>query len=268
MQIKVLGPLNVHVGFTDALPTARKPRKLLALLLLSDSRVVPVSSLVTELWDHSPPRSAMTTLQTYVMQLRKALAEAMGVSTTLVSREVLLTKGTGYAFRVSPGQLDLHEYARLESAGEWALKCGDDAGAVRLLRQAERLWRGPALADIEHGQLMEAEVARLEQSRMTMVERRIEAELRLGLHQSTLSELAGLVSYHRFHEDLHAKFMLALYRSGHRSRALEVYQRLRKALVDELGLEPSPKLQSLLRSVLLSDSSLSESSLSDSSLAS
>jgi SARP family transcriptional regulator, regulator of embCAB operon len=256
MQINVLGPLNLRAGQIDAVPTARKPRKLLALLLVNDTRIVPVSSLVTELWESSPPKSAMTTLQTYVMHLRKLLAEALQVPSATVSREVLQTRGTGYAFVVRPGELDLHEYRRLEEAGDRALLCNDDASAVRLLRQAEMLWSGSALADVEHGPLLEAEVARLEQSRMTMVERRIEAELRLGRHHTALSELAGLVSYHRFHEGLHATFMLALYRSGHRSRALEVYHRLRRTMADELGLEPSPSLQHLLRNVLLSDSSL------------
>jgi DNA-binding SARP family transcriptional activator len=256
MQISVLGPLNLRIGQTDAVPTARKPRKLLALLLVNDSRIVPVPSLITELWENSPPKSAMTTLQTYVMHVRKLLADAMGVPAGVVSREVLQTRSTGYLFQVRQGDLDLHEYRRLEAAGECALNAGDDASAVRLLRQAEMLWCGSALADVEHGPLLAAEVARLEQSRMTMVERRIEAELRLGLHHTTLSELAGLVSYHRYNEELHAKFMLALYRSGHRSRALEVYHRLRRTLADELGLEPSPQLQRLLRNVLQSDASL------------
>jgi DNA-binding SARP family transcriptional activator len=124
--------------------------------------------------------------------------------------------------------------------------------------RALKLWRGSVLSDVEHGRLMEAEVARLEQSRLTMVEYQVETGLRLGRHRESLSDLAGLVVQHRFHENLHAQYMLALYRSGCRTRALEIYHRLRTSMIDELGLEPSAKLQWLHYAVLTSDPRLDE----------
>jgi DNA-binding SARP family transcriptional activator len=110
--------------------------------------------------------------------------------------------------------------------------------------------------DVEHGPLMRAEVARLEQSRLTVTERKIATELRLGRHLDTLSELASLVVRHRFHEDLHAQFMLALHRSGNRNRALEVFHLLRSSMIDELGLEPSPKVQRLHHAILAAEPEL------------
>jgi DNA-binding SARP family transcriptional activator len=256
MKIKVLGPLVVSNGVNQAVPTARKPRKVFSLLLLNNSQVVPVSSLLTELWDDAPPKTALTTLQTYVLTLRKLLATAFGISQAEVARDVLQTRSNGYSFAAQPGDLDLHDYRRLEGAGECALQIGDDAEAVRLFRQALGIWRGSVLLDVEHGRLLQAEAARLEQSRLTMLERRIEAELRLGRHRDTLSDLASLVVQHPFHEDLHAQFMLALYRSGRRTRALEVFHQLRTSLIDELGLEPSVKLQRLQQAVLASSPDL------------
>jgi DNA-binding SARP family transcriptional activator len=57
---------------------------------------------------------------------------------------------------------------------------------------------------------------------------------------------------------MHAHLMLALYRSGRRGEAIDVYRRLRTCLVSELGLEPSPNLRRLQHAILMSDPRLSE----------
>ncbi len=258
MEIRVLGPLVVHHEAAQAVPSAGKPRKVLALLLLNEQQIVPVSALVSELWDDEPPRSAMTTLQTYVLQLRKLFADTLGLSPSQVAKQVLQTRNAGYLFSPGEAALDLREYRRLEQAGLSAMQCGDDAAAVETFDRALRLWRGSVLSDVEHGRLLEAEAARLEQSRLTMVEYQVEAKLRLGRHRESLSGLAGLVVQHRFHENLHAQYMLALHRSGCRTRALDVYHRLRASMIDELGLEPSPKLQWLHHAMLTSAPQLDE----------
>jgi DNA-binding SARP family transcriptional activator len=199
------------------------------------------------------PQEALTTLQTYILQLRKALAAATGGTLAEVAANLLQTRSNGYRFVTEPGELDLHKYRELERSATRALGEGDLRSASRNFRQALDLWTEPTLVDVEQGRLLEAEVARLERSRLTMLEHRIELDLRLGLHREILSELAALVAQQRFHEDLHAQYILALYRSGCRTRALEVFHQLRRCMVDELGLEPSPKLQRLVQAVLISD---------------
>lgn len=258
MEIRVLGPLVARHKAAQAVPSAGKPRKVLALMLLNEQQMVPVSALINELWDDEPPRSALTTLQTYVLHLRKLFADTLGLSPSQVSKQILQTRNTGYLLSLGDADLDLREYRRLEQAGRSALQSGDDAAAVETFARALGLWRGSALIDVEHGRLLEAEVARLEQSRLTMVEYQVEATLRLGRHRESLSDLAGLVVQHRFHENLHAQYMLALHRSGCRTRALEIYHRLRTSMIDELGLEPSPKLQWLHHAVLTSEPQLDE----------
>jgi DNA-binding SARP family transcriptional activator len=256
VHITVLGPLKLTEDSLDFTPTARKLRQVLSLLVVNESNFVSASSLIYELWPERPPKSALTTLQTYILHLRKMFATALGVPQQEVSREVLRTRGNGYLLQLDGDYLDLREYRRLQGEAEDAFANSDDQRAIRIWRWTESLWQGSALIDVDHGPLLAAEVAVLEQARMTMLERRIDAELRLGQHQGLLSELAGLTARHPFHEGLQTHYMIALYRSGRRTQALDAYQHLRRSMVDELGLEPSPKLQKLLQDMMVCDPAL------------
>lgn len=256
MDIKVLGPLSINHSSGEISPSAQKPRKMLSLLLLNYSRMVPSASLMRELWKDCPPKTAPATLQTYVFRLRKKLAEATGLTPAEVANDVLQTTPNGYRFVAALGDFDLHAYHRLGQAGIRAIEEHDLHAAAEDFRLALRLWRGPAVADVVPGPLIRAEVAGLEQSRLTMLDQRIELELRLGRHHELLGELAALVSRHPFREDMHAQFMIALYRSGYRTRALETFQQLRQNMITELGLEPSSRLQAAHQAVLASDSDL------------
>jgi DNA-binding SARP family transcriptional activator len=256
MHIQVLGQFVVSEGSDagNAVPTARMPRKMLALLTVNASRMVASHSLIAELWDDSPPKSASTTLQTYILHVRKRLSEMLGMSQGAVADTMLTTRSLGYCLDVPLAELDVHEYHRLDSRGRQALRDGDDHEAVARFRQALALWHGTPLMDVDHGRLLAAEVALLEQSRVTMLERCIRAQLRLGQHQEILGELASLIQLqeYRFHESLHEAYMLALHRSGWRARALEVFGQLRKSMVEELGLEPTPRLHRLQEAILAS----------------
>jgi DNA-binding SARP family transcriptional activator len=253
MEICVLGPLSVRCGSAPATPTAPKPRSVLALLLLQANQTVPVPDLVQELWADEPPASALTTLQTYVLQLRKRFSDALGIPTSAVAETVLVTVPGGYEFRSRADDFDLPRYHRLAADGRRELAAGNDSQAAQLLTEANGLWRGPALADVQTGALLRPQVKQLEESRLTTRERSIEARLRLGQHQEVVSELAGLTAQYRLHENLHAMFMVALHRSGRRQEALRVFHQLRTTMVEELGLEPSKQLHLLQQAVLADD---------------
>ncbi|MEU5404217.1 AfsR/SARP family transcriptional regulator [Streptomyces sp. NPDC005963] len=253
MDIDVLGPLGVRVGGVGVVPSAPKPRKVLALLALHVDRVVPVGLLVEELWGERPPRSARTTLQTYVLQLRELIGVALErgvVGGGLSAKDVLVTAPGGYVLRGGGGVSDVREFERLAGMGYRAMDAEDFVGAARLLGEALGLWSGSALADVRVGGQLEMEVRRLEESRLCALYQRIEADLRLGRHRELLGELTVLASRYRTHENLHGQFMLALYRSGRRGEALSVYQRLRQVLVRDLGLEPSAELRRLQQAIL------------------
>lgn len=256
MRFSILGPVHVSFDLIEAKPPAHKVRQILALLLLNEAHYVSIPSLIRELWAFEPPKSAVTTVQTYIVQLRKLIAGGLGISSAEVSKEILQTSGTSYRLKIREGALDLHNYRKSLAMAESAVAEGMDRKAVDYWERAEGLWRGDAIADVEHGPLLRAEAASLRQSRLSAEERRIDAQLRLGMHHASLAELAGLVQAHPFEEGLHAKFMLALYRSGHRARALQVYHDLRKAMAGELGVDPSPSVQRLLQEILSSDGSL------------
>jgi len=225
-------------------------------MLLHTNQTVPVRALIQELWGNGQPASALTTLQTYILHLRKLFSSALAVPIPQIAKTVLLTTPGGYLFRCMSDDVDVHVYERLAAAGRRALAAGENAVAAELLVQAQGLWRGPALADVRAGELLEPQVKRLEESRLTTAEQSIEARLRLGRHHELLSELSGMLVQYPLHENLHAQFMVALHRSGRRQEALRVFQRLRTTMREELGLEPSRRLHLLQQAILSDDPSL------------
>lgn len=254
MNIEILGTLAVSVNGVSITPTAPKARQVLALLAVRADQVVPMDVLIEELWDAEPPRTARTTVQTYVLHLRELITTALQNSTggsRRTAKDVLMTFPGGYLLHSGDGSSDIREFERLSDAGYAAMDASDFAEASRYLREALALWSGPALVDIQAGKQLETEVKRLEETRLCALDQRIEAELRLGQHRSLLAELTVLVRRYPTHETLCGQYMLALHRSGRRGEALDAYQRLRNTLVRSKGLEPSAWLRRLQRSILL-----------------
>nr|QJD07473.1 AfsR/SARP family transcriptional regulator [Streptomyces sp.] len=149
-----------------------------------------------------------------------------------------------------PEDSDLREFQSLAARGSVALEAGDARAASAMLERALGLWRGTALVDVPVGRVLGVEVLGMEEQRTRVLEQRIEADLLLGRHASLLAELRMLVARHPMNENLAAQLMTALYRSGGVWRALEVFQELRRTLIEELGVEPSHRLQLLHRAVL------------------
>ncbi|MDH6579758.1 AfsR/SARP family transcriptional regulator [Kitasatospora sp. MAP5-34] len=253
MDVQVLGPLAAAASGTSIVPTATKPRQILALLALNAGRIVSVPQLMEELWGTELPRSAATTLQTYILQLRRNLRTALRASPPGTAEQVLATRHGGYVLALEPAMVDADEFDRLAVLGYAAYGAGDMTAASALLGSALAKWRGPVLVDVRHGHHLSIEVTRLEESRIGVLERRVRADLRLGRHHELIGELSALTGHHPLDESLHAHLIVALYRCGRAPRALAVYQKLRDTLVDELGLEPSGQLQRLQRAILCGD---------------
>lgn len=257
MRMSVLGPLLIHNGREIVTPSAPKPRKVAALLLLNANKAVPVGALFRELWDSEPPLSAHTTLQTYILHLRRQIGGNYAGGRYRQAKDILATQVGGcYLFRAEPGELDLAEYHRMAAAGAQALAGRHWHEAAGLLQEARTLWQGPALVDVPAGRVLGPLIMGLEESHMTVTEQYLEVQLRLGRHLDILGELTALAAEHRFHENLHTQLMLALHRSGRRQDALSVFDRIRGALVTELGLEPSQRLRSMQAAILADDPGL------------
>lgn len=252
MDFGILGPLFVRNGHVDRTPSASKPRKVLALLLLEPNTMVSTETLARELWEGKPPRSAVGTLQTYIFQARKALGGETG---TNGRRDRLVTTPLGYMLKVRPDELDLQRFEQTMIDARSAMRRGDDLRAALLLHEGLALWRGPALCDIRSGPILGIRALQLAERRLNALQLRIAADLRLGRHLALIGELRALTAEYPHHEALHAQLMLTLYRSQRRSDALETYRRLRTTLIDDLGLDPSAELQRL-HDVILHDDSL------------
>ena len=245
MEFRILGPLEMWSEGAELSVGGRKPRALLALLLLHPNEVVASDRLIEELWSGDSPEGAAAALRVHVSRLRKALPP-----------DVLTTRAPGYGVRVEPDELDLYRFERLVDEGRSLLARGRPADASERIRDALSLWRGPPLADFAYESFAQAAIARLEEIRLAAVELRIEADLALGRHDELVAELESLVAEHPLRERLRGQLMTALYRSGRQAEALDAYQDARRALVDELGIEPSRELQELERAILQHDVAL------------
>ncbi len=253
MQIDLLGPLSVTVNGKNVTPTAPKPRRILALLAMSANQVVRNEQLIEEVWEERPPSSVATTLQTYIYQLRKSLRLAASSRESRNPGDELRTFVGGYMLTLPNEGLDSLRFEERAQRGRAQLSAGDVCGAADTLREALSLWRGPAMVDMNPGPVLVSEALRLEEIRKSVLELRIEADLRLGFHHELLAELIKLVSSQPTHEGFQAKLMIALYRAGRRSDALQVYHQARESLVRELGVDPSETLQQLHHAILTGD---------------
>lgn len=251
--VGLLGSLEVRMADRSVTPSAPKLRTILALLALNADTVTHLDQIVEELWEHNPPGSPSTTVQTYVYQLRKLLARGLpdhgGVA--------VLTRAQGYEFRLGRDcEVDVRTFEVLLERGRRALDRGRTEEAAQLLRDALGQWRGPSFGGVTTGPLLSARAAHLDESRKSALELRFEADLALGRHRRVVDELAGVVKAQPTHEGFSAKLMTALYRCGRRVEALETYQRLRAEFVAQLGLVPSAALSDLHQAVLTDAPSL------------
>jgi class 3 adenylate cyclase/DNA-binding SARP family transcriptional activator len=243
VEFRILGPLEV-ADHGALLPLGGvKQRGLLAILLLNANEVVSADRVIDELWGESLPSSGRSALQVRISQLRKALGVAGGQ---------LLTRPPGYQLALERDQLDLHRFEGLVTDADAA----DPATASAKLREALALWRGEPLADLCYETFALPAADRLQELRVATLEKRIQADLALGRHAELVAELEALVAEYPLRERLRGQLMLALYRSGRQADALDVYQRVRTRLCDDLGLEPGHELKGLQGAILKQDPGL------------
>jgi DNA-binding SARP family transcriptional activator len=241
----ILGPLEVWDEGNQVKLGGAKQRALLAVLLLSPRVAVSDDRLIDDLWGDEPPATAAHTIQVYVSNLRKVLGAAR-----------LVRRPPGYALDVAPDELDLERFERVATAGRTALGEGRPEEASRLLGEAIAVWRGEPLADFAFEPFAQTAIGRLDELRVSAFEGRIEADLACGRHGELVGELESLVREHPLREGLRGYLMLALYRAGRQAEALAAYQEARRALVDDLGIDPGPALQRLERAILAQDPAL------------
>ncbi|SDG59887.1 DNA-binding transcriptional activator of the SARP family [Lentzea fradiae] len=252
MQFSLLGPLEVVADGRPIAVGGVQQRLALSMLLLHHNSVVPTRQMLQALWPDEVPASARKMLHNAVSALRRLLemGEPGG------ERPQLLTRAPGYLLQVRPESIDVVRFQRWAAQGHQALAAGEwEAASVRL-REALDLWHGPLLPDLAEQGFDWPEATALRNARLNALEDRIEADFQLGRFMELTGELEALAEQEPLREGLCAKLMRLLYRRGRQADALAVYRRTREALVDRLGLDPSPELQELELAILNHDTSL------------
>jgi DNA-binding SARP family transcriptional activator len=242
VEFRILGPLEITGRSGKIALPAAKPRTLLGVLLLHANKAVSQDRLANELWGERTPSSAAKLVQTYIGKLRSALGSA-----------VIETRSPGYLLRIEEEALDAARFRRLVGEARQLAGQGWLVQASSAYREALVLWRGPALADLSFESFARNEADQLDEERVIALMDRIDCDLILGHDNELIPELETLVKQHPLQERPRAQLMIALYRSGRQADALNLYRETRFTLRDELGLEPSLRLQELEREILRHD---------------
>jgi DNA-binding SARP family transcriptional activator len=242
LKFRILGPLELSTDNGSVSLRSNRQRVVLAMLLLNANYVVPIDRLIEALWEHGPPTTAKSQVQTCVSALRQLLKNAETDSS-------ITTWPTGYEIRVADAELDAAAFKSLVSSGLAAVAAGRPEDAVADLRSALGMWRGTAAADVE-SPTAQAAATRLNEDRMSALEDCIELELGLGRHHELIGELAALVKEYPLRERLRAHHMLALYRADRQVEALDSFREVRQLFIDELGVEPGKELCDLQQAIL------------------
>ncbi len=241
MEFRLLGPVEVVINGKPVAIAASRQQIVLALLLLEVGHAVSVGRIIDALWGDEPPRTARCQVQITISALRRLLGEF-----------VILTQPPGYLINVPPEVIDHACFEKLTASAEKAAAEHRIPEAVRDLRSALGLWRGPALESVQ-SEVIQAAATRLNEWRISTYHDCLDLELQLGWHQELIGELAELVAEHPLNERFRCQLMLALYRAGRQAEALETFRAGREVLQDELGLDPGTELCCLEQAILTRD---------------
>ena len=243
MNFSILGPTRVTDGQRVLNIGGPKQRTVLAMLIAGGGKFVSADVIAEAVYGDELPERYRRNVQTYVSTLRSVVGDA------------IVKDGDGWVFHAGTSQVDALEFEALYlSAVDGSDRDPSAAGSV--LREALALWRGHPYADIEAHGLLGAEVARLNEMRVTAQSARIDADLASGRSVDLIGEIEGLIAQHPYNERFRAQHMIALYRAGRQRDALGSFTDMRATLVEELGLDPTRGLQDLERRILDQDPSL------------
>lgn len=233
ISFAVLGPLEVRLSGTVLPLPAGTRRSLLATLLLTPGRVLPVERLVDAVWRDDPPADARGSVQTNVARLRRSLG---------VAGRLLRTQDPGYVLDAPKGSRDVDLFVDLTATARSALAAGDHTRSVEAVDRALALWRGPAWSDLAGYGPAHGETLALEELRTGAEEDRARALLGLGRTSEAVAALEDLAARHPLRDGSVGLLVDALHATGRTADALAVLARHRGHLAEELGLDPSPAM--------------------------
>src|SRR3954454_19615812 len=251
VEVRLLGPFGLATAEGPQRLPGHGERALLAVLALSAGRAVALPTLIEALWDPDhQPDDPVNALQVRASKVRRALA-ALGAG------DVVDRQGAAYRLRIDPTQIDVHAFRDLIGT---ARRTGDPRHAVELYDKALALWRGEPLVDFVGPAWAGIEAAQLTELRLAAVGERAERLLTLGSYEKVVADLEPFVAASPTRERLVGQLMTALFNAGRQATALEVYARTRHALTEELGLDPSRELRTVMEQILRQDPAITGAS--------
>lgn len=246
MRFRILGPIEILGAHGIVAIQGSQQRTLLALLLVNATETVTKDQLCDGLWGDNAPIDVDNALQASVMRLRRMLKKNFGEKGIAGQ---LLTRPAGYCFDLDKCEVDAHLFEKLVNEAQAGMRT-DQAHSLSLLERALELWKGPPLQGVIDGPITRSATLRLEDRRISALEDRFLLAISRGVTSSVISELKAAVHMHPWRERIIELLMISLYRVGRQVEAVQVYHQVRNQLVEELGMEPSPLLQTRLRAIL------------------
>ncbi|QKV74022.1 BTAD domain-containing putative transcriptional regulator [Amycolatopsis sp. Hca4] len=251
VQFELFGPVRAWRGGRELALGSAQRRALLAVLALKANQFVPRADLVDAIWGDKAPASANGSIYTYVSSLRAALDPNRSAARS----EVLTSGSSGYCLQVDPESIDVVRFENLRERARLCQRANDLAGARTALESALALGREEPLAGLP-GPYAATQRQRLRELQLELVERWARIALDEGGHQRVLADLGSFTAQHPLREGLQSLHLLALYRCGRRDEALRLFERLRAATVDELGIEPGRELTARYEQIKADDPAL------------
>jgi predicted ATPase/DNA-binding SARP family transcriptional activator len=240
MRIGILGQLEVRAADGQLLPVGgARLRSFVIRLAASDGSPVSVDRLAEDLWPREQPADAANAVQALASRLR-------GTG----GRDLIEYGPAGYRVTVGADQVDARAFEQLVAAARSELDTGHSIAAAARFRDALRLWRGPALADVADAPWAAGIIARLTELRLAALEDRIDADLALGRGPELVPEVEALATEHPLRERLRGQLMRSLYAAGRQADALAVFEDTRRVLEASLGIDPSPALAAVHLAIL------------------
>jgi len=245
LEIGLLGPLLMNVDGRPVRLGSPKQRAVLAMLAINRNRAVAVDTLISALWGERPPADVRANIHTYVSNLRKLISDG-----GLAGKAVLAAAPPGYRLSLPDSGCDLPRFLAAKNEGVRAAAAGrfDDAG--RHLSTALHEWRGPVLDDLRDFPFTETCATSIAEEKLLAQTARAESEIACGRPYAVIAELEALAAQHPYREPLWAQLITAYYLDDRQADALGAYRRLKDALVDDLGIDPTPALSALHQRIL------------------
>jgi DNA-binding SARP family transcriptional activator len=241
----VLGALQLTVDGVPVPLGAPKQRAVMAMLVINRNRTVSLEALINAAWDESPPPEARVGLQAYVSNLRKLLSR-----TGTDGRTVMAHAPPGYRLNVDDMRCDIGRFITEKSAGVRAAAACQFEEATTHLSAALAEWRGEVLEDLRDFGFVGSFAAAMIEDRVLVHTARAEAEMACGRAYEVIGELEALTAEHPYREPLWGQLITAYYVSDRQSDALDAYQRLKRTLAADLGIDPTPSLRTLHQRIL------------------